>query len=105
MGMAETQAVSLSPTLVCIRGGAHSGPVQSHLAVASEGVDVVKHGDEVLSALPDSQTAWHLHCLHQHLSQLLAQLEQHCHGPGLLRRGLQWAQRFPVLPRKVGCRL
>lgn len=66
---------------------------------------MIKHWDEVVTTLPDRQTSWHLHCLHQQLCQLFAQLYQHWHGPRLLRRGLLWAQRFPVLPRKAGCHL
>jgi hypothetical protein len=35
---------------------------------------MVKHWDGALSTLPGRQAARHLHCLHQQLRQLLAQL-------------------------------
>lgn len=63
---------------------------------------MVEHRDEAARALRGGQAARHLHRLHQQLSQLLAQMQQHRQGPGLLQRGLQGAQRFPVLPRKAG---
>jgi hypothetical protein len=63
---------------------------------------MVKHGDEPAGALGSSQVAGHLHSLHQHLSQLLAQLQDHWQGPGPLWRSFRCPQCLPVLPRQVG---
>lgn len=77
-------------------------PLEKHLAEAAEGIHVVEHRNECAGAPGRCQAAGHLHGSYQHLCQLLAQLHQHRHGPGLLRGGLRHAQRFPVLARQTG---